>query len=204
MMGNRLPLVRMGWRVIPLLVHLEADEVAQILGLSQVNKYNYGMYKNNLFVNLIHDQQWGYLMWKYRTVQCLKHVKAFGQASRERLTDLLARICRAAQGDFTPLIVTFFFHKITCPFLEIDFYLEVCLYDTVFTCSTLYRGAYLRLARTYFQRDVLQVRPLWNDSQRDPILRNLSLILNILSVCCYRPCYLPFFSIPFLGYFKEN
>ena len=36
MMGNRLPVARMGWRVIPILEHLEVDEVAQILELSQV------------------------------------------------------------------------------------------------------------------------------------------------------------------------
>ncbi len=87
-MGNRLPLVRMGWRVIPLLEHLEADEVAQILGLSQVN---FGMYQNTLFMNLVHDQKRGCLMNNYRTAQCLKHVNAFDQALRERLTDLLGR-----------------------------------------------------------------------------------------------------------------
>mmetsp|Transcript_52746 Transcript_52746/g.110060 ORF Transcript_52746/g.110060 Transcript_52746/m.110060 type:complete len:198 (-) Transcript_52746:114-707(-) len=35
MMGNRLPLVRMGWRVLPLLEHLKVDEVDQIFKLSQ-------------------------------------------------------------------------------------------------------------------------------------------------------------------------
>ena len=36
MMGNRLPLARVGWRELPLLERLDADEVAQILEISQV------------------------------------------------------------------------------------------------------------------------------------------------------------------------